>query len=306
MDEVRVLVTGSTGLIGREVVLAGLKSGQTVYAGWHERKPEFGTPVQLDITNVDSIRRALETDPDVVIHLAALTDVDGCELDEASAYKLNCLATERLATEADGRGIHFIFVSTDYVFDGNKGLYCEDDSPSPVNRYGWSKLRGEEAVRTKSRNWCIVRTSTPYGLHPFRSSFAVFLAEKLTALEEVSVVSDQFTSPTYTVDLAYALLDVAKRKITGMLHVSGSVRCSRLDFAISLAKQLSLDAHLIRPVLMSEISWKAFRPRDSSLNVDRAAGLLGSKPQPLLDSLRRFAEQYADWQTKPDAYRKKG
>lgn len=301
----KVLVTGATGLIGREVVFAGMRSGNTVYTGWHERRPEYGTPVQLDITNGGSIHKAFETDPDVVIHLAALTDVDGCELDEASACELNHLATEKLATEANDRGVHFIFVSTDYVFDGNKGLYSEDDSPRPVNRYGWSKLRGEEAVRATSKNWCIVRTSTPYGLHPLRRSFAVFLAEKLAAREEVSVVSDQFTSPTYTVDLSATLLEIAKRRTTGLLHVSGSERCSRLDFAIALAKQLSLDVRLIRPILMSEIQWKAVRPRDSSLNVDRATGLLESKPKPLPDSLRRFAEQYTEWQTKPEAFRKR-
>ena len=176
-----MLVTGAAGLIGREVVIAGMEGGDTVYAGWHDRRPDYGAPVRIDITDGDSVRKAFEMDPEVVIHLAALTDVDRCELDEASAYKLNGLATEKLATEANSRGVHFVFVSTDYVFDGSMGLYCEDDLPHPVNRYGLSKLKGEEAVRAASKDWCIVRTSTPYGVHPLRKSFAVFLAEKLAA-----------------------------------------------------------------------------------------------------------------------------
>jgi dTDP-4-dehydrorhamnose reductase len=300
--EVKLLVTGATGLVGREVVSAAVRRGHTVYAGWHERRPEAGTPVKLDITDSGSVRNAFDMSPDVVVHLAALTDVDRCEVNEAMANELNCLATESIAREAVARGVYMVFVSTDYVFDGKRGLYAEDDKPHPVNKYGWSKLKGEQAVEDASVNSCIARISTPYGVHPFRRSFATFLADKLAAGEEVSVASDQFTSPTYTVDLSLALVEIAERRIAGILHVSGSERCSRLNFATALADRLSLDKLLIKPVLMSEIPWKAPRPRDSSLNVNRAIGLLRFRPSSLGDSLGRFAELYMKGRGAPESF----
>jgi len=300
--EVKLLVTGATGLVGREVVSAAVQRGHTVYAGWHERRPEAGTPVKLDIADSGSVRNAFDVSPDVVVHLAALTDVDKCEANEPMANELNCLATESIAREAAARGVYMVFVSTDYVFDGDRGLYAEDDEPQPVNKYGWSKLRGEQAVEAASGNSCIARISTPYGVHPFRSSFATFLAGKLAAGEEVRVASDQFTSPTYTIDLSLAIIEIAERRIAGVLHVSGSERCSRLDFATALAERLSLDKLLIKPVLMNEIPWKAPRPRDSSLNVDKAKGLLRFGPNSLADSLGRFAELYMKGRSAPESF----
>jgi dTDP-4-dehydrorhamnose reductase len=306
--EVKLLVTGATGLVGREVVLEAVASGHVVYASWHERKPEAGTPVRMDMADAASVREAFETSPDAVIHLAALTDVDRCESYAAAAYELNCVAAERVAREASARGAHMVYISTDYVFDGAKGLYTEADQPRPVNRYGWSKLKGEGAVAECSPpgTWCIVRTSTPYGVHPFRKSFAVFLAEKLVVGEQVSVVFDQFTSPTFTADLSRSLVEVTERRATGVLNVSGATRCSRLDFANALAEKLSADPSLIKPVSMREMRWKAVRPRDSSLSVERATALLKAGPKPLLDSLGRFVESYTGRRAGPAAFERKG
>jgi len=303
--KVRLLLTGSAGLVGREAALAGVGRGHTVYSGWHDREPDAGTPVHLDITDSLSVRRAFELKPDAVIHLAALTDVDKCEADESMASEVNGVATERIAREASTSNVHVIYVSTDYVFDGEKGFYSEDDKPKPVNKYGWSKLRGEEAVEASSCSWCIARISTPFGLHPFRRSFATFLAEKLTLGEKVNVVSDQFTSPTFTGDLSDILVEIAERHVEGILHVSGGERCSRLDFATALAERLSLDSGLINPVFMNDIPWKAPRPRDSSLIVEKASSILNCKPRKLAESLGRYAELYARAQTESESFNKR-
>ena len=306
MVKVRILLTGAAGLVGREVAFAAIRRGHTVYAGWHDREPDAGHPIRLDISDTVSVRKAFEQKLDVVIHLAALTDVDKCETDESMATEINALATERMAREAEANRAHFVYVSTDYIFDGGKGLYSEGDKPNPINKYGWSKLRGEQAVMAASSGWCIARISTPFGVHPFRKSFATFLAEKLASGDKVNVVSDQFTSPTFTGDLSETLVEIAERRVGGILHVSGSVRCSRLDFAHALADRLSLDRSLVNPVLMSEIPWKARRPRDSSLSVEKASGILKCKPSGLTDSLSRYAQLYLHAQTNSESFNRRG
>lgn len=288
----RLLVTGATGLIGRGVVTRALRGGHDVYSAWHKEMPEQGTPLYLDITDETSIAKAFETPFDAVIHLAAMTEVDRCETEIDSAYRLNAEATEGIARLSKAAGVRMIFVSTDYVFDGERGRYAETYRAHPVNVYGKSKLRGEESVQHLCEDWCIARTSTPFGLHPTKPVFAVMLAERLGVGEEFAAVTDQFTSPTYTMDLAQMLVEIAEREVSGLIHVSGCTRISRYEFALKLATRLGLDKTLIRPKLMKEIPWKAPRPKDSSLEVRRALSELRFKPRDLDDSLGSFAVEY--------------
>ena len=289
-NEMRLLVTGATGLIGRESTSVAVGLGFDVFSGQHDGKPEFGQPVALDTTNEDSIERALETiRPDCVIHLAAMTDVDKCESDHALAAKMNEKATELVAVGTRRRGAHLVYTSTDYVFDGSKGMYREEDVPSPINWYGQTKFLGELAVERRADSWSIARTSTPYGFHPTKKTFAVFVAEKLRSKAGMRVVVDQYTSPTYVTDLVLMILEVARRRIEGKIHLASSTRISRYEFARLVARSLGLDEDLLCPVASEKLGWVAKRPSDSSLDVGKALSLLKSKPRPVDDSVREFA-----------------
>jgi dTDP-4-dehydrorhamnose reductase len=217
--------------------------------------------------------------PDVVIHTAAYTDVDGCEINRELAWKVNAEATKHLAIASAQVNSHLIYVSTDYVFDGEKGFYTEEDKPNPISYYGYTKLRGEEFLKGYATEWCIARPSVLYGWGPkHKQNFATWIINNLKQGKEVKVLTDQHVSPTLNTNLAAMLLEIAERKITGTTHTAGATRVSRHEFALKLAETFNLNKNLIKPITMNEIRWKAKRPKDSSLNVSKANSLLNTKP----------------------------
>ncbi len=288
----KILITGATGLIGRQLSSMAVNFGYEVYSVQHKSKPESGKPIELNINDTTTIENCFKrVKPDAIIHLAALTNVDQCETERELALEVNAKAVETIAKEANKYSSHLVHVSTDYVFDGEQGMYREGDKPNPLNWYGESKLRGEDAVQRYASSWCIARTSTPYGLHPNKKSFPVLVAEKLASGKEMQVLEDQYTSPTYVSNLARMLIEIAERKYQGIIHVSGSSRLSRLDLAKLLANKLDLNGNLLRPIKMREIKWVAKRPRDSSLDVNKAISALKAKPESIEQSLESFCKE---------------
>jgi dTDP-4-dehydrorhamnose reductase len=282
----RCLVTGSAGLVGSQVVKDLLQENTSVYAGYHKTKPHHGIPIQFDLTNFDNVINIVETiKPDVIIHLAALTNVDQCETEKDLAFQLNTKATEKLVEVAVKYGSFFIYVSTDYVFDGQQGMKKEDDVPNPIDYYGKTKLEGEIIVKKMGQNWCIVRTSTPYCIHPEKKTFPIFVAEHLLAKKEINVVKDQFTSPTCVENLSHMLIEIANRRLEGIFHLAGATRISRYDLAIMVAEKLRLDKKFLKPVSITAMNWIAKRPKDSSLDVSKAASILEEKPMTIEDGL---------------------
>jgi len=289
--KMKILVTGASGLLGNRVVQLALKRGHEVYAVYKEHMVTLGVPIQLDLTEYEKLRKIIfERRPDVIIHAAAYTNVDGCEINRDLAWKVNAETTKYLAMASADANSHLIYVSTDYVFDGEKGLYKEEDKPNPINYYGYTKLKGEEFVKEHVEDWCIARTSVIYGWGPaHKQNFATWLISNLKEGREVRVLIDQYVSPTFNTNLAEMLLDIAERKITGIFHTAGADRVSRYEFAIKLSQVFNLDKNLIKPIKIDEMQWKAKRPRDSSLDVSKAKALLNTKPRGLnqaLDAMR--------------------
>lgn len=248
----------------------------------------------MDITNLAAVRKAFaDTTPDVVFHTASLTDVDLCEKDPKLAMKVNGEATGFIAKVCKETGSYLVYVSTDYVFDGMRGQYSEEDGPAPINAYGRSKLLGEEEMARYRPRGCVARTSVVYGWgRSYRPNFATWVHSKLAANEQVRVVSDQFASPTLNTHLAKMLLEVAERQMKGVLHVAGSTRINRYEFAVMLAKQFGFNENLITPIQAQAANWKARRPVDSSLNVSKAQGILTSKPVTLDQAVSEFARDH--------------
>jgi len=285
------LVTGASGLLGSKIVEIAIARGCEVYSAYNEHHLSLGKPVRLDVTDQVNVRRVIsELKPEVIIHAAAMTNVDRCELEKDLALKINYEGTANVAHAAKNVGTFLIYVSTDYVFKGDKGLYKEDDETDPINFYGYSKLKGEEVVKEIVDEYCIARTSVLYGSKPARGkvNFVLWLIDKLRKGEFVRVVSDQFISPTLNTNLAEMLLEVAERKLTGVYHLAGASRVNRLDLAFELAEVFNLDRSLIRSAKMDDMNWVAKRPRDSSLDVSKAVRTLRNKPLRLREALIRL------------------
>ena len=269
-------------------------SRHEIHSIYHRHAPSAGIPVALDLTDFDMLDRTVkDIRPDAILHTAALTDVDLCEREKELAMKVNYEATVRLASLAKECGAFMVYISTDYVFDGNKGLYKEDDAPNPMNQYGYSKLKGEEATKQIAEQSCIVRASVIYGSRPSggKVNFALWLIEKLRKNERVDVLGDQHVSPTLSSGLAETLGEVIQRRLTGIYHLSGATRVSRYEFAQRLCDVFGLDSSLLNPARMKDMNWIARRPMDSSLDVSKAMRTLNTKPLNIGDALSKLKEE---------------
>ena len=287
----RILVTGSSGLLGNKIVEHAIAKGHEVYPTYQHNPPRLGVPLVLDQTIQAEVEKVVSlASPDAIVNSAALTDVDLCEELPEMARFVNSISVSHLASSASAHKAFLVQVSTDYVFSGEKGMYSETDQPSPVNEYGRSKLEGEEMARLAGEgNWCVARASVVYGWgRPQRGNAATYVYDKLSKGEQIRMVQDQYCSPTYNDNLARMILEIVEKRVLGVMHTSGATRINRYDFAVLIAKTLGLDTSLIRPVESASIPWKAKRPRDSSLDVQKCRGLLDAKPMSAIEGAEGF------------------
>ena len=162
---------------------------------------------------------------------------------------------------------------------------------NPLGFYGKSKLEGELVLNKLASNWCIARTSTPFGIHSTKKSFPLWIKENLEAKKEIPVLVDQFTSPTYVPNLSKMLIEITTRRITGIIHVSGATRISRYALAELVADKLHLDKNFLIPTKIDTMNWKAQRPKDSSLDVSFATEILNEQPQKIEQSIELFINE---------------
>jgi dTDP-4-dehydrorhamnose reductase len=252
---VTVLVTGAGGMLGSDLVRDGVLGL---------------TRADLDVTDADAVARALaDVQPDVVINCAAWTDVDGAESGEEAATELNGRAAGIVAAAAREVGAAVVYPSTDYVFDGaGDRPYVESDPVAPQSGYGRSKLAGEEAVAAANERHFIVRTSWLFGTHG--RNFVDTMLELGRDRDELKVVDDQVGRPTYTGDLADALLELARSDAYGVHHIAGGGEpCSWYEFAATIFDQASLSVRLA-PCTTEEFPRPAPRPAYSVLDSERA------------------------------------
>jgi len=278
----KILVTGCSGLLGSKLTPLLARRGYNVVGIYNVHRPSYSADgvklVKLDITNTVALEDlVLKEKPDVIIHAAAYTDVDGCERDKNRAWRINVEATKSLVRTARVVKSYIIYISTDYIFDGSKGDYIEGDTPCPINYYGLTKLIGEELVRGSDLLHTIVRPSAIYGLGGSKKSFAEYIVEKLMRNECVKALTDQYVSPTYNGLLAKAIAEIVELRPMGVLHIAGP-RMNRYEFALKIAKALDLPLELVKEASMKEMThWIACRPRDSSLDTSKAKQLLKTR-----------------------------
>ena len=210
VGNLKILITGASGLLGSKLSELATRQGHEVYSAYNQNRPLHGNPIKLDVTSRDNIDQALEySRPEIIFHVAALTKVDECERNKELAWKTNYEGPLNIMRAAEKTESFLVYCSTDYVFDGEKGLYSEGDKPDPINHYGYTKLKGERAIEEYGGEWTIVRPSVIYGAHQAtgKVNFALWILDKLRKGEEVKVLKDQYVSPTLSTSLATMMLE---------------------------------------------------------------------------------------------------
>jgi len=284
----KILVTGSNGLLGQHLVKLLVQEGYRVVAtGRGGNRLPAALAAQCvyydtDITDEWGVHELFVKEaPEVVVHAAAMTQVDECQLNPERCEVVNVKATAQLVLEAEAASRHFIYLSTDFVFDGEKGDYREDDHLNPVSWYGFTKVQAESVVETSEVPWAIVRTCLVYGDIPEggRSTIIGWVKKSLEEKKPIKVVSDQWRTPTYVEDLALGVLLIIRQKAEGIYHISGKDRLSPYEMALATAAMAGLDDSLIERVDAATFTQPAKRPPVTGFDISKARLELGYEPR---------------------------
>jgi len=284
---IRVAVMGSTGQFGTDLVRVLKKAGNYHVSSLSHTEVECTEPVSLQ-----SALKAIH--PEVVINCAAFVRVDDCEDRIEEAFRTNTLGALYVARACAEIDAFCVYISTDYVFDGEKGQpYTEKDIPRPINIYGASKLAGEYLVQQACPRWLIVRVASLFGKVGARGKAGNFVENILAragAAERVKVVNDIRMSPTYTYDAARALEKLLRQHSTGLFHLANAGACTWYEFAREALDLVGLDGKL-EPISSADYSTRARRPIDSSLQSIRMDGLLKNDLRPWQEALEAYLKE---------------
>ncbi|MDE2142902.1 MAG: SDR family oxidoreductase [Elusimicrobia bacterium] len=276
-----LLLTGATGFLGRRLAPELAASWRVVRAS---RSAEGEDSIRLDLEDADSVRRAFDrVRPSVVVHCGAVAGPDECEREPERARRVNLDAARVIAQLCGGAKARLVHLSTDLVFDGEKGWYSEDDAPNPISVYGRAKLEAEEAVLSAAPGACALRVASVYG-RPLgtRTCFVDELRAALSQGRPIGAFMDQWRTPTAGDRLGEVILRLlADPDLDGVYHWGGADRVTRHESALRLCRVFGYDENLVRPTRASDKRPPAPRPRDSSLDSSRLAAALGLAPTPL-------------------------
>ena len=289
----KLLITGSNGLLGQKVVRQCLKKGIPFLATSKGENRNSSCPEQfyseLDITDDRSISEVFQRfRPTHIIHTAAITNVDHCEKDPDLCEEVNVRAVEKLFRSAQLISAHFQLLSTDFVFDGEKGQYTEEDQVNPLSAYARSKVNAEKILLNSDyTDWSIVRTIIVYGIgeHLSRGNIVVWAKETLLLGNTMNIVNDQFRAPTWADDLAWACIRVCELKEKGIFHISGPQTFSVYELVCRIADHLGCDRHLIQPISSKTLDQAAKRPPRTGFDLSKARNVLGYNPKTLEETL---------------------
>jgi dTDP-4-dehydrorhamnose reductase len=294
----RLLITGGSGFLGWNLAQQAAESYDVAFT--YAQHP-MGIPhcqaYHLDLRDHQQIHALVTTlAPNVIIHTAALANADLCETHHSLAYDVNVAATEQIAQCAEELGRRLVYISTDLVFDGQRGNYGEHDRPRPLNYYAKSKLLGENAVKAVSSNYLIVRTALMYGQgNGMHGSFLDWMRQALHAARPLTLFTDQYRTPLYAYDAARALLEIIARPLRNeTFHLGGGQRVSRYEFGEIFVKVFGYDRQLLRAVAMSDVPSQAARGADCSLNSQNIRQHLSFEPADIESGLRHLHARLSD------------
>jgi dTDP-4-dehydrorhamnose reductase len=295
----KILVTGSNGLLGQKLTdyyktrpdirLIATGRGEDRY---HDQSGY--TYVSLDITDEQQVAAVIaEQKPDVVIHTAAMTNVDACEADREGCDAQNVHAVKYLVHACNEHMAHLVHVSTDFIFNGTHGPVDENEQPDPLSYYGVSKLRAEQIVTENSRSWAILRTVLVFGVvnDMSRSNIVLWAKGNLEQGKALNVVGDQFRTPTLAEDLAQGCALAADKRAQGIYNISGRDFMSVFDLVYRVAEFWKLDKSLLKISTSEGIKQPAKRPPITGFRLDKAINELGYKPHSFEEGLALLDQQ---------------
>ena len=299
----KILLTGSNGLLGQKLVarlwrepgvqLVATSRGPNKLAAYYPTV-RF---VPLDVSDAAQVQQVLAHErPTHVVHTAAMTNADECELNRAACWHHNVSAVQHLAAACAVLDTHLTHLSTDFVFSGEAGPLAEDAVPAPVNFYGESKLAAERIVQASSGRWAIARTVLVYGVaHDYgRTNLVLWVRDSLRAGQRIKVVADQWRTPTLAEDLAEGCWLLARHAAQGIYHLSGDEFLTPYDLALRVAAHFDLDATLIERVDASTFSQPARRPARTGFLIGKARRELGYQPHSLAEGIDLVSRQRDD------------
>lgn len=298
----KILITGANGLLGQKLVslIAG-KPDDTLIATarGEDRNPAPAGNYryrEMDVTDAAQVMEVIgETQPDVVIHTAAMTNVDQCEEDKEGCWLMNVTAVEHLIQACQETGAFLVHLSTDFIFDGADGPYREEDKAHPISYYGESKLAAEQRIMDSPISWAIVRTVLVYGIaHDMsRSNIILWVKKNLEEHKQIFVVNDQWRTPTLAEDLAEGCYLIASGKAEGVFNISGKDLLTPYEMALKTADFFDLDKSYITETDGSRFSQPAKRPPRTGFILDKAYAVLGYQPHTFDDGIAVLAQQMA-------------
>ena len=300
----KILVTGSNGLLGQKIVykLKNRTDVELIATARGENRLLNQKGYQyfsLDIgvkANVDAVIDAVK--PDYIIHTAAMTQVDDCELDHAACDRANVDAVQYIVDAAERNNCHLVHISTDFIFNGKEGPYDEEGVADPLSYYGNAKWKGEQIVQKSKLKWAILRTVLVYGIvdNMSRSNIVLWAKAALEKGTPINVVDDQFRSPTLAEDLADGCILAVEKNASGIYNISGKDQFSIIDLVKAVADYYGLDKSLINPVSSETLNQAAKRPPITGFILDKAKRDLGYNPHSFQESIALMEKQLAEMQ----------
>lgn len=293
MSTNKLLITGANGLLGQKIVKRLLKANTSFLATSKGPNRNGDCPdtnyASLDITKQQEVSELIQQyAPTHIIHTAAMTNVDECELNPMECHEVNVKATQYLWEAAKYVGAHFQLLSTDFVFDGTKGNYKEEDQPNPLSIYARSKVAAENCLLEDSNlNWSIVRTIIVYGTanNLSRTNLVLWALEALPKQSEMKLVNDQFRAPTWADDLAYACNEIVVRKERGIFHIAGPQLLAINEIVLKIAKHLELGTDKITTISSTTLNQPAMRPPKTGFDLSKAIEKLNYRPKTIEESI---------------------
>jgi len=291
----RILIIGSNGMLGQRLTTYFSNNNYELMCASIEPKSFFPDVNYkcVDITQKNKVRELiLDFFPDFVINAAGYTNVDKAEKERELAWKINVTGVENIALYSWTVDAHLIHISTDYIFDGKKGPYTENDKPCPLSYYGRTKLAGENSIRTSGVNYTIIRTNVLYGPAKFgKPDFVRWVINSLRNGEKIKIVTDQFNNPTYLDDIVSAIDKIILYRKEGIYNIAGTEILSRYDFTMRIADFFGLNKKLIEPVLTKDLNQSAPRPLKSGLIILKAMTELDFKPHTIEETFELMKEE---------------
>jgi len=300
MNKPTILITGANGLLGQKLVERLIDRGNFEILATGRGKSRLPkewrgyTYAQMDITSQEQINRVFDkSKPSVVIHCASMTNVDQCETDRDACFTQNVEAVSFVTRACEKYRSHLIHLSTDFIFDGEDGPYDELDTANPINFYGLTKLESENIVRQSAIDWTIVRTGLVYGISydMSRSNIVLWVKSALENGKELTLVTDQYRTPTLAEDLAEGCILIAEQKATGVYNISGQDFLTPYDMAIETARYFGLDASKINQSDSTRFSQTAKRPLKTGFVIDKAVKNLGYTPHSFKEGIELLSKQ---------------